>query len=220
MSVAGWLKSHVGDSCAPGSLAARARRRRWDLLLHHFPDLKDMRVLDLGGYARGWVDVTPRPRQIVTLNIDVDDDEPPAGVEVVRGDACAPPAGLLSRTFDLVYSNSLIEHVGGHARRQQLGDVVRALAPAHWIQTPYRYFPVEAHYLFPGFQFLPVRARAELAHRWPISTARSNRSDAVGDVLNTEFLSRTEMRHYFPTSEILNERFIGFTKSLIAVRHG
>lgn len=186
------------------------------MFLRSFPDLQEMRVLDLGGYANGWRHITPRPRQVVTVNLDRDDGEPNPGVEVVQGDACAPPGWLLEEKFDLVYSNSLIEHVGGHARRRQLGEVVRALAPAHWVQTPYRYFPLEAHYLFPGFQFLPLRARAELAHRWPVSTLRSTPASAVGDVLNIEFLSRTEMRYYFPTSAIVSERFLGLTKSLIA----
>jgi len=221
MSMSRWIKARIGDSCSSGSLAANARQRRWDLFLLHFPDLGDLRVVDLGGYARGWADVTPRPRQVVTLNLDRDGDDTDAGpgIEVVHGDACAPPASVMSKSFDLVYSNSLIEHVGGHARRQQLSDVVHSLAPAHWVQVPYRYFPIEAHYLFPGFQFLPVRVRAELAARWPVSTKRSTPADAVGDVLNTEFLSRTEMRHYFPASDILDERFLGFTKSLIAVQH-
>jgi len=217
MAVVGWIKANIGDSCSPGSLAAGARRRRWELFGSHFPELREMRVLDLGGYAREWLDVDPRPRQVVTVNLDRDDDAGP-GVIVVRGDACAPPAGLLRESFDLVYSNSLIEHVGGHARRQQLADVVHSLAPAHWVQAPYRYFPIEAHYLFPGFQFLPLRVRAEVAHRWPVSTLRSTSESAVRDVLNTEFLSRTEMRYYFPTSAILDERFVGLTKSLIAMK--
>ena len=28
------------------------------------------------------------------------------------------------------------------------------------VQTPYRYFPVEPHWLFPGLQFLPMGLRA------------------------------------------------------------
>ena len=190
------------------------------MLLWHFPDLADMRILDLGGYAAAWVNVSPRPRQVVTLNLDSDEAEPHEGITAVRGDACAPPEWLLTERFDLVHSNSLIEHVGGHARRRQLEAVIHSLAPAHWVQTPYRYFPLEAHYLFPGFQFLPVRLRAELAHRWPLSARRSTPASAVGDVLETEFLSKTEMRHYFPTSRLVSERFLGLTKSLIAVRQG
>ena len=39
---------------------------------------------------------------------------------------------------------------------------MRELAQLHWVQTPYRYFPVEPHFLFPGFQFLPLTVRAVL----------------------------------------------------------
>jgi hypothetical protein len=33
------------------------------------------------------------------------------------------------RRFDLVFSNSLIEHVTGHYRRQQFADVIVRAAP-------------------------------------------------------------------------------------------
>lgn len=63
--------------------------------------------------------------------------------------------------FDLVYSNSVIEHVGGHARSCDFAGMVKTLARRHWgVQTPYRYFSIEPHWLFPGLQFLPQSARA------------------------------------------------------------
>ncbi len=37
-----------------------------------------------------------------------------------------------------------------------------------WVQTPYRYFPIEPHWIFPGFQFLPLSARTEISRRWPL----------------------------------------------------
>lgn len=212
------MKVAIGDPFKAGSLASKARQRRWQMFEERFPDIADMRVLDLGGFVKFWREMPKRPGELVIMNLDVQDTAhlQEDWARVVTGDACAPPASVANDRFDLVFSNSLIEHVGGHLKRQELADVVEELAPHHWVQTPYRYFPVEAHYLFPGFQFLPVRARAALAHRWAFSAWRSAPSEAVHDVLWVEFLSQTEMQYYFPKSEILQEKFCGLTKSIIA----
>lgn len=133
------------------------------------------------------------------------------------GDACLPPEWLLGQSFDLVYSNSLIEQVGGHQRCNALARVVHEAAPHHWVQTPYRYFPVEPHWLFPGMQFLPARAKARVASSWPCGFMSSTKATAVDDVLSVSLLSITEMAHYFPRSEILADKFLGVTKSIVAV---
>ncbi len=138
-------------------------------------------------------------------------------ITAVQGDACDPPTVVRDAEFDLVYSNSLIEHVGGYARCRDFAAVVHAMASHHWVQTPYRYFPIEPHRLFPGLQFLPQRARAWAIRHWPLSPASPNPEQALRDVLEVELLSKTEMKYYFPRSELLEERVLGLTKSLIAV---
>jgi hypothetical protein len=201
------------------SLAARARAARWDELLRRFPDLAAMRVLDLGGVPGQWVGRSVRPAQVVSVNLEGHPPVDEPWLTAVRGDACDLPAGLRRERFDLVHSNSVLEHVGGHARRLAFAATVHAAADHHWIQTPYRYFPVEPHWVFPGFQFLPVRARVELSLRWPLGHIRSaDRAAALADVTWVELLGRTEMQAYFPGSEIWPERFAGLTKSLVAVR--
>ena len=219
------LRRLIADPYAPGSLAARARARRWESLLRRFPDFEEMSVLDVGGDARYWANAPVRPRRLVLLNhVDYALDPSVAeGVETVQGDACDPPASLEHEGFDLVYSNSVIEHVGGPWRRQAFADAVHRLGSSHWIQTPYRYFPIEPHWVFPGLQFMPLAARAVVDRRWPLRASRAidpaadPTRQAVGYVLGVELLSKTEMRHLFPASEIVEERFAGLTKSLIAV---
>lgn len=213
------VRRHVSGTDSERSLSARARGTRWNELLRRFPDLGSMRVLDLGGVPRQWVDRLVRPAQVVSVNLE---SHPPVAepwVVAVRGDACDLPSEIRAERFDLVYSNSVFEHVGGHARRLGFAETVHAAADHHWVQTPYRYFPIEPHWLFPGFQFLPVRARVELSQRWPLGHIRSaDRPAALTDVAWVELLGRTEMRAYFPTSEIWSERFAGLTKSLVAVQ--
>jgi hypothetical protein len=118
-----------------------------------------------------------------------------------------------------VFSNSVIEHVGGHAQRQRFAEAVHKLADRHWVQTPYRYFPIEPHWLFPGFQFLPMSARAQISYRWPLAHTRSaSVDDGLAEAMSVELLSRAEMSYYFPHAEIQVERLLGAVKSLIAVR--
>ena len=78
--------------------------------------------------------------------------------------------------------------------------------PKSVAQTPYRYFPIEPHWLFPGLQFLPQRARASVIRCWPLSPAWLNPEQALQDILEVELFSKTEMKYYFPSSEVLNER--------------
>jgi hypothetical protein len=245
---------------SPTSLGARARIRRWEVFRATFPEVSEMRVLDLGGTVEWWHRAPVRPAQVTVLNLAGEDATPACGttgpadhgwgtcpdsgaagadhygdgdgdgggsgarewVTALRGDACDAREALAlagrETSFDLVFSNSLIEHVGGHARRVRLAEQIRGLAPRHWVQTPYRYFPLEPHWLFPGAQFLPARARVSIARSWPlVHTRPDNQADARESVLWTELLGMTEMRTYFPDSRITWEQALGLPKSLIAV---
>ena len=215
------LRRRLVDSST--SLGAQARARRWDLIARRFTDLADMSVIDLGGTVEWWQRAPVRPRRVVVVNLFEPGTSDDADLVPVVGDACAAAAALaeagIEESFDLAFSNSLIEHVGGHAQRLALAEQVHALATYHWVQTPYRYFPVEPHYLFPGMQFLPVRARAEVAAWWPLQHTRpASRTVARSEVQWTELLGISEMRAYFPHSEIVKERLAGLVKSLVAVR--
>jgi hypothetical protein len=210
----------IGDPDSPGSLSARARSRRWEMFHAHFPNAEEMRVLDLGGTSRSWEKAPVHPNRLVVVNIEPDQSDAP-WIHCVRGDACAPSEEILRTEFDLVFSNSLIEHVGGHYRRQQLAEVVHRTAEHYWVQTPYAYFPLEPHWLFPGFQFLPVRVKAAVSLRWRgghMTLASKSYEQAVSDALSVELLSITDLRHYFPDAKIVRERFAGLVKSIVALR--
>ncbi|WP_218578737.1 class I SAM-dependent methyltransferase [Vineibacter terrae] len=203
------------------SLAGRARARRWNLFLRTFPDLERLKVVDLGGTPQFWSASPIRPRSLTVVNLATSNSPATDWVEVVTGDACKAAELGLQNDYDLVFSNSTIEHVGGHDRCLAFAETVKTLGSRHWIQTPYRYFPIEPHFVFPGLQFLPIALRQHVAARWPLSYTKSmggNLDDPLDAVLWTELLSRTHMKYYFPASEIVSERFAGLTKSLIAVR--
>lgn len=159
------------------------------------------------------------PAEVVCMNLEAHEPVPEQAVVTVQGDACNLADVQMLGRFDLVYSNSAIEHVGGHAKRKQFANAVRAAADRYWVQTPNRYFPVEPHAVWPGFQFLPVRARRYVAERWPLSPLGTD-DDLTEEILSIDLLSTSALRHYFPEAAIWRERFAGLTKSLVAVHRG
>ncbi|MEU3273747.1 class I SAM-dependent methyltransferase [Saccharomonospora sp. NPDC006951] len=219
--IASRLHHKLGDPRQENSFSSKRRAVRFAELTRRFPDLAAMRVLDLGGIPDFWRSAPVRPSFVTTMNLDK--YEPPEHwLEHIVGDACE--LGSLEACgggYDLVVSNSLIEHVGGYQRRRDFADVVLAAAPSHWVQTPDRYFPVEPHYVAPGFQFLPLRTRARLVSKWPLAHERVHTvEEAVRQVLTIDLISATELAHLFPASDIWHERLLGFSKSIVAVRTG
>ncbi len=213
------LRGLLADS--PGSVGGRARARRWDLTRATFPDLPSYRVLDLGGTVESWRRAPVRPAHVTVVNLFEPGETDESWLTPLVGDACAAAdvEGVEPGGYDLVFSNSLLEHVGGHSQRSRLAAGVAALAPRYWVQTPYRYFPVEPHWLFPGMQFLPVEARARIASSWPLAHSPGGTLQESREAVQwTELVGLAEMRSYFPDADILHERFLGLTKSLIAVR--
>jgi hypothetical protein len=187
-----------------------------------FPNLSEMTVVDLGGTVESWLRAPARPAHVTVVNLFEPGDSKEPWVTPIQGDACDATASLIrhgiSTRFDLVFSNSLIEHLGGHAKRIAFAEQVHMLAPRHWVQTPYRYFPLEPHWLFPLMQFLPTNSRARVAYSWPlVHTRPASLEEARSAVMWTELLSKTEMQSYFPSSRIVSEKLVGVSKSLCAV---
>jgi hypothetical protein len=211
-----FLTRRVVDDFDDTSLSGRARSKRWRVFAETFPEIGEMSVLDLGGDARAWRLAPVRPAHVVLLNIFPQEVQEPWMTAVV-GDACSPPADISAA--DLIYSNSVIEHVGGHWRRERFAESVHA-ADRYWVQTPNRYFPIEPHFMLPWLQHLPHRAQEVVVTKWPLGNYASviDRSQALRHLLDIELLSETDMRFYFPDAEIFCERLFGLTKSFVAIR--
>jgi hypothetical protein len=212
------LRNRIVDG--PASIGQRMRARRWEWFRSEFPDIGSMSVIDLGGTPEAWLRAPVRPASVHVVNIEPQ-AAPPATewIRADQADACNLPDRISRARYDLVFSNSVIEHVGGHAQRMRFAEAVHALSGRHWVQTPYRYFPVEPHWLFPGLQFMPLALRARLAYHWPlVHTKAGSFNDALLASMEVELISRTEMRFYFPNSDIRAERGLGLAKSLIAIK--
>lgn len=177
-------------------------------------------ILDVGGSPELWQEVG-YTGPIIYLNIAPPGDGLviPDGSSYVIGDARRLP--FASGEFPVVFSNSVIEHVGDHADQERFAAEVQRVGRRYWVQTPNRQFPFEPHVNFPAFQWLPNRAARAVVANWPLSYHRRDglsKEEAWAAVEKTRFVSVPEMRRLFPEAEIWRERIAMLTKSIVAYR--
>ena len=67
----------------------------------------------------------------------------------------------------MAFSNSVIEHIPPPLQQDFANEISR-VARRYFVQTPNRYFPIEPHYQFPFFQFLPRSLRQALNRRFTL----------------------------------------------------
>ncbi|MGH8012464.1 MAG: methyltransferase type 11, partial [Candidatus Binataceae bacterium] len=122
------------------------------------------------------------------------------------------------RAFEVVFSNSLIEHIGTWEEQRQFAVEIRRLAECYFLQTPNRWFPIEPHCLAPLVQFVPKRVRPWVA-AWltPAGWLVPSRQQFQREMQRVRLLTAKEMRELFPEARIVREKFLGMTKSLIAI---
>ena len=76
------------------------------------------------------------------------------GLEFVLGDGRRMP--FEDNSFDLVFSNAVIEHVGSLQQQERfLLESVRVARKHIFLTTPNRWYPVELHTLLPFVHYLP-----------------------------------------------------------------
>jgi ubiquinone/menaquinone biosynthesis C-methylase UbiE len=91
--------------------------------------------------------------QVVNLDPQVIEEQGLEHVKCEVADGCSLP--LPDRSFDWVFSNAVIEHVGGAYRQQRFAEEIQRVArKGYFVATPDRYFPIDPHTLLPFYQFL------------------------------------------------------------------
>lgn len=201
-------------------LGARFRRKRMRWLAEWFGMQPDWLVLDVGGTPAIWELCPVRPH-LVILNQPRAREPVPPGVRYVDGDGTALP--FADQSFDLVFSNSVIEHLGSAEAMARFAAEVRRTGRRYFVQTPDAASPVEPHLYTPFLHWLPRRWQRAVAPRCSLWALLSRApADAREFYLRhyleeIRLLRRAEMQRLFPEARILRERFWGLPKSLIAV---
>ncbi len=181
-------------------------------------------ILDVGGTPAYWPAFGPRLLSdrrvsITALNIEVSaEDMTVPGVQALAGDATAMPQ-YADGSFDLVHSNSVIEHVGLWPRMAAMAAEMRRVGRQYFVQTPYWGFPYEPHFRAPFFHWLPEQWRYRLLLRFSLGYGgrRHSVAEAMIGLQSAMMLDRGQFEALFPQATIYSEVYMGLVKSLVAV---
>jgi hypothetical protein len=198
------------------------RRRRHKLFLQCMRPRQHSVILDIGGMPNWWIQNNYQGK-VLLGNISIGNMHDPAycsyrnlppNIGYVQLDGRHIP--FRDKSFDIVFSNSVIEHVGEWKDQKELADEVARVGISYWIQTPYRHFPIEPHFNFIFFQYFPLSIRLVIAKYWPFSWAKRYGHDPKERVRSIRLLTIRELRALFPTGRVYRERAFGFTKSIVS----
>jgi len=195
------------------------RRRRMRRFAREFRVSSRLRVVDVGGSPFNW-SFAPEVPSLVLANLRAPGDASslPDGVRHVIADGTR--LAFADDAFDVAFSNSVIEHLGTPERQAAFASELRRVARGLWVQTPARSFPFEPHLLAAFVHWLPRRWQRRLLRRFTLWGVLSRPSPERVErfLAETRLLGRREMGLLFPDCEIRRERFLGLTKSYVAVR--
>ncbi len=217
------MRLSLSDNSRADSWSTKLRRRRVAQFIELLPNQgRPIRILDVGGSEGAWINLWDERLEhasITFLNLEETKVSGRFPMEALVGDA-RDLSRFAAAEFDFCFSNSLLEHVGSFSDQQLAADEIRRVAKGYFVQTPYRYFPLEPHFQIPFWAQLPAGLRTRLHQRFQLGwmPAQPDLAMARNEVEQIRLLTISEMRRLFPGAEIRKERIGPLIKSLMAVR--
>lgn len=215
------ILQRLKDPTRPGSLARRFRESRFAFFSELLSTVsRPIRLLDVGGTQTFWETMGFADEvgvEITLFNVTTPPGSEGSKFRFAEGDACSLHI-FADGEFDVVFSNSVIEHVGDLGRCQKMADEVQRVGQRYFVQTPNRNFPIDPHFPFPFFQFYPIGVRARLLQTLPLAWVGRirNPEDAYGVAQSVNLLTESELRSLFPGCQLYHEKLFGLTKSFVA----
>jgi len=209
----------IADNTSQNSYASKMRRKRFEVfwnLLENTP--KPIELIDIGGTqlfweVMGYTDIPDIHITILNLDKPVIKHKNFSGI---AGDA-TDLAEISDNQYDIVFSNSVIEHVGDFNQQKKMAQEVRRVGKRYFVQTPNYFFPIEPHFLFPGFQWLPLSTRTFLINHFNLGWIKKE-SDPVKareTVEDIRLLRKHDLISLFPQAKLYEEKLFGLTKSFV-----
>jgi Methyltransferase domain len=194
----------------------KSRAKKFELFQSRFQPLPEDRVLDIGASGEVFLrytfeDFYPYPQRIIAGGYDLREVASarrfyPQPMYAVF-DGCRLP--FADRSFDLVFSNAVIEHILGKGRQQLFASEVMRVGKSWFVTTPNYWYPFESHYHLPFVQFFPAAIQRKY-------NALLGSHIPRGQIQELALLSARNLRTLFPTSRITRVRVTFWPETLVA----
>lgn len=197
-------------------LHRRMRGQKIDLFLDFAGDAQfRTRLLDVGGGpgADGeFVRLYAQFAEVVVVNLYTHVMAAPHGTLLHRIVANGCDLPFESRSFDWVFSNAVIEHVGEWKEQKRFADEIRRVAAkGYFVTTPNKFFPIEPHTLLPLYQFLTHEQQRFFVRLAP---------GYMREPGQISLLSSSDLRVLFPEADVRQIGLPLFPNSLVAMHRG
>jgi Methyltransferase domain len=209
----------LADGHSADSFSNRMRGKRFERFEALTATLdRPLRILDIGGTHNFWAQRGWAGRDDVDITMVNLHEEPTghANLHSMVGDA-TNLSGIGDGEYDVAFSNSVIEHLFTGEAQAAMAREVQRVAKAYWVQTPNFWFPMEPHFLVPGWHYMPERMRVAIIQRrqcgWRGPCPDIDQARAI--VREVRLMRKRELVKLFPDATLYEERFYGLTKSFV-----
>ncbi len=201
-------------------ISIQSRQKKFALFLREMNPGSETRILDVGASGRQQYERAQNfleefythPECVTAVGMDdlcaLQARYPK--VSVVQADSRHLP--FENKAFDIVFSNAVVEHVGGLAEQQAFVSECVRVGKAVFITTPSRSFPIESHTMIPFVHWFPD------AFRNAVYRALGRENEGAPGYLT--LLSARAFTALFPREcrvRIIHQRLLGLASVHIAV---
>jgi hypothetical protein len=207
------------------------RKLKFQRFLAALPDRRSpLRIIDIGGTAPFWLNwwgMTEADGVHVTLvNDHVQDTSDSDVPDVPFLESWRTNAMHLSKAelaqFDLVFSNSCIEHLASWDDQMRLARWITESGKAYFVQVPNKYAPIDPHYprpYVPFFACYPTPLQQRLLTISALGSSGKHTMASAAELLKYyNPLGLRDMRRLFPDAELSVEKPFGVPMSILAYR--
>lgn len=218
------------------SYSKKAREKRASKFRNCFSINENTKILDLGSETGSNINsalqgTSFKPQNIYIADIDLSLIEKGANqygfVPVPIGESEQLP--FEDGFFDIVYCSSVIEHVTvpkeqvwslysgkkfkekSFKRQKEFASEIKRLGKQYFVQTPYKYFPLESHSWIPFIAWLPRRLIIEVLKVTNTFWVKRTTPD-------WHLLNQNEMSYLFEDANIIPEKSFKLKKSIMAIK--